>query len=159
MVGGGTGTASLAPLADAVAGKNETVFVLGARSAGDLILLHRLRRTTDLRTSTDDGSDGFKGYASDLAAKLLAEQGFDRVYTCGPEPMMRKVVEAAAARNVWVEASMERYMKCAMGLCDACAAGPKHACIDGPVFEGRELLATDAFGKFRRSKSGVREAL
>ena len=157
MVGGGTGTASLAPLADELKGRNEVVFVLGARTEGDLILGYRLSKTTELRPSTDDGSAGFKGFASDLAAKLMDERRFDRVYTCGPEIMMKKVVEAASARGLWAEGSLERYMKCAMGVCDACAVGPRHVCIDGPVFGGQELTGWDAFGKFRRSKSGIRE--
>jgi dihydroorotate dehydrogenase electron transfer subunit len=158
MVGGGTGTASLAPLADALKDTNRTIFVLGARTRGDLILRYRLEKTTELRISTDDGSDGFHGYSSDLAAQVIDSGEVDVVYTCGPEPMMKKVVENALSKGMPVEASVERYMKCAMGLCDACAVGPKHVCIDGPVFQGADLATWDAFGRFHRSKSGVRQA-
>lgn len=157
MVGGGTGTASLAPLADEMRSPSSIDFVLGSRTAGDVILRYRLAKTTNLLISTDDGSEGFKGYASDLAEKMMETVRYGRVYACGPEPMMLKVVNAALKRGLLVEASLERYMKCAMGICDACAVGPKHACIDGPVFDGRGLASWDAFGRFRRSKAGVRE--
>ena len=159
MVGGGTGTASLAPLADEMKRPPLPDFVLGSRTAGDVILRYRLSKTTNLLISTDDGCEGFKGFASDLAEQRMEHGRYDRVYACGPELMMKKVVDAALKRGLWVEASLERYMKCAMGLCDACAVGPKHACIDGPVFKGDELAEWDAFGKFRRSKAGNREPL
>jgi len=109
-----------------------------------------------LYVATDDGSAGHHGFVSDVAAKLLDDGRFDMVITCGPEVMMKKVVDLANAKGVRVQASLERYMKCGIGICDACAFDDKLVCLDGPVFDGEVLAASEDFGKFRRDKSGRR---
>jgi dihydroorotate dehydrogenase electron transfer subunit len=65
----------------------------------------------------------------------------DRVCTCGPELMMRKVADTCWARGVPFEASLERYMKCGIGICDSCAFGPYLVCRDGPVLDGLDIFA------------------
>jgi len=128
----------------------------GARTKADLACLSRVRAAGPVHVSTDDGSEGFHGFVSDLAAKLLHEERFDMVLTCGPEVMMKKVVDAANARRVPVQASLERYMKCGIGICDACAFDDKLVCYDGPVFGGEELAKSQDFGRWRRDISGRR---
>ena len=110
----------------------------------------------ELRLSTDDGSTGARGYVTGLVDGWLAERPFDAVWTCGPEIMMRKVVNAAQARGVSSFGSVERVMKCALGLCDACALGPFHVCVDGPVFPGSTLAEQAEFGRSKRDFAGRR---
>jgi dihydroorotate dehydrogenase electron transfer subunit len=65
----------------------------------------------------------------------MDQERFDHVYTCGPEVMMAKVFQDAEKRGLPVQASMERLIKCAVGLCGSCAVGPYRVCRDGPVFD------------------------
>ncbi len=55
---------------------------------------------------------------------------------CGPEVMMRFTVNALREAGVLpdrIYLSMERNMKCAIGLCGHCQFGPAFVCKDGPV--------------------------
>ena len=161
VVGGGSGTAVLAPAAEAAAEKgSRIVAALGATTGPELLFVDRLRSIAEsVEVATDDGSVGHHGYVTDVSRRLLSEQPFDAVWTCGPEVMMQKVISAAAARQVPVFCSMERQMKCAMGMCDACALGPYHVCIDGPVFPSERLAALPEFGRTKRDSSGRRVPL
>lgn len=158
IVGGGTGVASLTPLAEAMVGSGmRPTFVSGARSAGILIFRGRLENLLGDRLflATDNGSCGFRGFASEYALGLLEERTFDSVYMCGPELMMISVFDAAEERGIPVQASLERYIKCAVGLCGSCAIGPYRVCRDGPVFGSEQLRAVrDEFGRRRMDPSG-----
>jgi dihydroorotate dehydrogenase electron transfer subunit len=158
VVGGGSGTAVLAPAVEAASRRGAKVTVaLGATTAAELLFAERLRAAADrLELATDDGSRGRRGFVTGLAEELLRTQPFDAVWTCGPEIMMRKVAEAAAPRSIPVYCSVERHMKCALGLCDACSLGPYHVCTDGPVFAASTLFATTEFGQWHRDASGRR---
>ena len=157
VVAGGVGIASVIAAIEAyAAAAKEVVTAYGARTKADLACLKRVRAAGTVHVSTDDGSEGFHGFVSDLAAKILADGRFDMVLTCGPEVMMKKVVDAANARGVRVQASLERYMKCGIGICDACAFDDRLVCYDGPVFWGEELAKSQDFGRWRRDISGRR---
>ena len=106
--------------------------------------------------ATDDGSAGERGFVTGPTDRLLGERAFDAVWTCGPEVMMVKVGERARAHGVRAFCSVERQMKCALGMCDACALGPFHVCRDGPVFEAEVLFRETEFGRFHRDPSGQR---
>jgi len=157
LVGGGNGTAPLVPLAEALVSMGCTVSVaVGARTAEELLFINMLEKLTDgpVRIATDDGTEGHHGFVTHLADGVMNEDRPDRVYTCGPEIMMRKVADTCWERDIPFQASLERYMKCGVGLCDACAAGPLLVCRDGPVFDGEVLKNVPEFGKFRRGPSG-----
>jgi dihydroorotate dehydrogenase electron transfer subunit len=158
VVAGGSGAAVLAPAAEAAcrAGARCTA-ALGATTASELLFAERFRSMgATVVVATDDGSAGERGFVTGPAARLLGEQPFDAVWTCGPEVMMVKVVESAARPGVPVFCSVERHMKCALGMCDACALGPFHVCVDGPVFAARDLVGATEFGRFHRDASGRR---
>jgi dihydroorotate dehydrogenase electron transfer subunit len=157
-VGGGSGTAVLAPAVEAAAGRGAKVtLALGGTSADEVLFAERLRPiAAGVHLATDDGSLGHPGYVTDVARDLLECNAFDAVWTCGPEVMMKKVADAAALRSVPVFCSVERHMKCGLGLCDACSLGPYHVCVDGPVFPASSLLALAEFGVFHRDASGRR---
>jgi dihydroorotate dehydrogenase electron transfer subunit len=157
LVGGGSGIASLAPLAEELAAKGaEPTFLIGARSKDQLPFKERLSKLgLRLVVSTDDGSEGFHGYASNYAGELMAKGGFDQVYICGPELMAAKIWADADRLGLPVEASLERLCKCAVGLCGSCAIGPYRVCSDGPVFDSAKLRGVAAdFGKRRMDASG-----
>jgi len=158
IVAGGSGAAVLAPGAEKVRAAGGSVTVaLGATRAPELLFRERfLRMGARVEVSTDDGSAGFHGFVTAVADRLLGSEPFDAVWTCGPEIMMRKVVAAAAPRGVPAFCSVERHMKCALGMCDACALGPYHVCVDGPVFPSERLTPLPEFGAYHRDSSGRR---
>jgi dihydroorotate dehydrogenase electron transfer subunit len=106
--------------------------------------------------STDDGSFGYHGFASDLAKKILEKERFDQIITCGPEKMMKKILELGLEYKIPVQASLERHMKCGIGICDSCAIDGWHVCKDGPVFDNKKLGKMKDFGRFKRDASGRR---
>ena len=158
VVGGGSGAAVLAPAAERAAAAGSAITVaLGATQARELLFRQRFAAMgARVEVATDDGSEGTHGFVTEVAARLLATEPFDAVWTCGPEVMMVKVARAAAPRNVPVFCSVERHMKCALGMCDACALGPLHVCVDGPVFPAERLLPLEEFGRSHRDPSGRR---
>ncbi len=153
IVGGGTGIAPLAPLVE----KNkeaEITSILGAKTAGELFMVERFEAGGEVYISTDDGSAGFKGTAFSLAVKIMKKERFDQIIACGPEPMLKSIAEMGRKEQIPVQISIERFMKCGIGLCDSCAIGRYLVCRDGPVFAGEELLKTPDFGCFRRDAAG-----
>ena len=108
---------------------------------------------------TEDGSYGEKGYVTDVLEKLLEENKYDAIYTCGPELMMYKVVKLANEKGIFVQASLERMMKCGVGICGSCCVNEDLVCRDGTVFDGQHLAKNSEFGHFERTKSGILEKI
>ena len=108
---------------------------------------------------TEDGSYGEKGYVTDVLEKLLEENTYDAIYTCGPELMMHKVVKLANEKGIFVQASLERMMKCGVGICGSCCVNKDLVCRDGTVFDGQHLTKNSEFGHFERTKSGILEKI
>jgi dihydroorotate dehydrogenase electron transfer subunit len=158
LVAGGTGMAPFKPLIGEMTERGlEPTLVLGARTKSRLLFLQRLRGLPGLRlhVATDDGSMGFRGLASEYAERLMDERNFDSIYACGPERMMAAVYRAAEKRGLPIQVSLERYMKCAVGLCGSCGIGPYRVCRDGPVFDGEMLRrVSEEFGHRRLDPSG-----
>ncbi len=158
VVAGGSGAAVLAPAAElARAGGTEGAVALGAVRASELLFADRFRAMGARgEVATDDGSEGTKGYVTTVVERRLGGERYDAVWTCGPEVMMAKVVDLARPRGIPVYCSLERHMKCALGMCDACAFGPYHVCVDGPIFPSDRLREVADFGRFHRDPSGRR---
>ena len=154
---GGVGMASLIAAIEGFAQQGARVTTaLGARTAEELLFEERATGAGETHIATDDGSRGFHGLVPTLAERLMEKHPYDLVITCGQEKMMQLVVEAARRREIAIQASLERYMKCGIGICDACALDDRLVCVDGPVFTGEQLAASEEFGTFRRDKSGRR---
>jgi len=149
FVGGGSGMATLAPLIDELPGD----VVIAARTEKEL-LFHKRFRGRKIYLATDDGSKGFKGLAHELVEKLLEKEKYEIIYTCGPEIMIIKLVDIAVKRGIDIQASLERLMKCGIGICDSCSINGFRVCVDGPVFMKEELIQMNDLGKFKRDKSG-----
>jgi len=157
IAGGGTGLSPLAVLAENLSrlGANVT-FLLGAKKKSELLFLDRVNRiSANVIATTDNGSFGLKGLVTEAAEKMLAEQKFDMVYACGPEPMTVKMLSLAEKYNVPLQVSLERLMRCAVGLCGSCVIGVYRVCRDGPVFTSKQLKEVkDEFGRFKRDFDG-----
>ncbi|MCX8204129.1 MAG: dihydroorotate dehydrogenase electron transfer subunit [Candidatus Nezhaarchaeota archaeon] len=158
LIGGGVGVAPLIFLAEEIRRiGGRALGLIAARSSRELVCRDRLRRVVDeLFVATDDGSEGFKGLAHEALDFLLTKVKVDRVYVCGPEPMILKCIEVAVKHRVYLEACLERYIKCGVGLCGACVINGKRVCCEGPVFTLTELLGLKEIGAWRRDPSGRR---
>ena len=144
LVGGGSGVASLMGLAQVLKMKSNDVSILiGARSSADLVELEQFSKYCSVYTTTEDGTAGVKGYVTDHP--LFGEElnGFTRIYSCGPEPMMRAVALKAHLKSIFCEVSLENTMACGFGVCLCCITettqGHKCVCTDGPVFNINQL--------------------
>lgn len=161
VVAGGIGIAPLSPFIETAnkEGKNITL-AFGAKTKTELLFLNRLKdRCEKLLIATDDGSEGYHGFVSNLADEILEKEDFDEILTCGPEPMIKKVVDIANNKKIPVQASLERYMKCGVGICDSCAIDGLLVCKDGPIFSEKILVKLNDFGRFRRDACGKKEQI
>ena len=164
IVGGGIGLAPLRPLTHSLLEKGSTVTLLiAAKTEAQLMYVDefqdiRNNRFTLLK-ATDDGSEGSKGLATEVAEKHLKTVDYDTLYTCGPELMMHGLYNIARNKRMKVQASLERHMKCGCGICGTCAMDVTGAmvCQDGPVFTHKQLAELEEFGKYHRDGTGVRK--
>ncbi len=133
--------------------------VVGARNAEEVLFESRFEAAgIPLTVTTDDGSRGARGLATDAAEVLLDAGEIDAVYSCGPEMMMRRLAELCAERRVPCFLSIERYMKCGgMNLCGACEINGVLVCSEGPVLEGSRLLALPDFGLSHRDATAAKQ--
>jgi len=163
VVGGGTGLAPLVPLTEELAELHaRVVVVVGAKTKDEILFLDRM--TTALSridgrvvAVTEDGSHGVEGLATDVAEQLLKKERFDMLYTCGPEEMMYKLFLLAERYEAPIQASLERLMRCAIGICGSCVIGKFRVCRDGPVFSLKQLREVrEEFGRFGRESTGKR---
>ncbi|MEO8054610.1 MAG: FAD/NAD(P)-binding protein [Acidobacteriota bacterium] len=149
FVAGGIGLAPLRPALYEILAHRErygrVVLLYGARTPDDILYrkqLHDWRGDFDLdvHVTVDRATSAWRGNVG-VVTTLIPRVGFDPYNTvamvCGPETMMRFTVlelerRGVPAAKVWL--SLERNMKCGVGLCGHCQCGPKFICKDGPVF-------------------------
>lgn len=156
LVCGGRGTIPLAALAeDAVQKGIKIDAILGAKSADKLLFKERLQKAANVTIATDDGSLGIKGFVTGVAEDLLGKNNYDYVYTCGPEIMMSKLLAICEKNSVPMQASLERYMKCSIGICGSCACGKIRVCKKN-VLTSKELKEVKEFGFEKLDKAGRR---
>jgi dihydroorotate dehydrogenase electron transfer subunit len=144
LVGGGVGVAALLILAgDLHRTGHEVETLLGARSVEDLVELDAFARFGMVHTTTEDGTLGTLGYVTDHPVFGKNFSSFDKVCTCGPDPMMKAVARRAESSKVECEVSLENTMACGYGVCLCCVTkttdGHKCVCTDGPVFDIKNL--------------------
>jgi len=160
IIGGGTGLVPLLRLASYASKKKlKITTVLGARTKKEVFFEKMAKKLTEhvdssVKICTDDGSYGLKGTTVNVMSNLVRNNTFDCVYTCGPELMMRGVVEIANKNSIPVQASLERYMKCGIGICGSCCLDSSLVCQDGTVFNGKQLSKIRDFGISYRDKDG-----
>ena len=143
LIGGGTGTAPLLFLAKRLAAKTEKLsFVEGAKTKDELLFVRELAEVCqekNIITTTEDGTAGLQCLVTKPLGQLLDKEHFDMIYTCGPEVMVKKIFEMTEQRKLPIEASLERLMRCGIGLCGSCVIGKYRVCRDGPVFTAAQL--------------------
>jgi len=168
LIGGGTGLVPLMRLIKFANPSNHITVLMGSQTKNEVffeeiakkLLLNKESETEHkIITVTEDGSYGEKGYVTDVLEKLLEEITYDAIYTCGPELMMYKTVEMANKKGIFVQASLERMMKCGIGICGSCCVNDDLACRDGTIFDGDHLSKKSEFGHYHRTKSGILEGI
>ncbi|MFA5995488.1 MAG: dihydroorotate dehydrogenase electron transfer subunit [Patescibacteria group bacterium] len=161
-VGGGYGAAPLAYLLEqAKQDKCTGELLVGARTKK--LLLYTKKFPGNTYVSTNDGSAGHKGYITAVLEerlnKLTAVQRKKTIVCiCGPEPMEYAAVQVATRHGVPSQVSLERFMKCGVGICGQCCIdnSGEPMCTCGPVISGEKALSLKEFGKYHRDKAGVK---
>lgn len=165
LVAGGYGAAPLGFLAEEVCQNESTKidFCAGAATAQDLLFEQRIAKVKNCQChlATDNGEKGHQGYVTDLLEGLL-QKSKDKnkilVCACGPELMEKKVLDLCNQYGADCEVSIERYMKCGLGVCGQCAVDPLGICMctHGPVVKKDLANQITEFGRYHRDKSGAR---
>jgi len=170
LVGGGVGIPPMLYLAEVLAGRSGTAFV-GATTRDLLPVTIRRDGSADEFArhgihsiiTTDDGTLGQRGFVTNALEHFLdnprppTPYPLHTIFTCGPEPMMKRVAQIALDRSIECQVAVERAMACGMGTCQSCCirvrkpdpsqpplAGSEWcwrlACTDGPIFRAADLL-------------------
>ena len=142
LVVGGVGVAPLLYFGKRIkAMGGEPTFLLGARSAKDVLERELFEQVGRVFITTEDGSEGEKGFVTNHS--VLAQEHFDRISTCGPKPMMMAVARYAFKNDIECEVSLENKMACGVGACLCCVEktveGNKCVCKEGPVMNIKKL--------------------
>jgi NAD(P)H-flavin reductase len=148
IITGGIGLAPLRPAILELLAERDTygrvVLLYGARTPDDILFGDELRKWEDrlgidVQVTVDNGPHDWKGRVG-FVTQLIGRAGFDPAATlalvCGPEVMMRASANELCERGVAatnIRLSMERNMKCGVGLCGHCQVRELFACVDGPV--------------------------
>ena len=147
LVCGGVGAAPLFMHAKALVQAGvEVDVVLGAQTADAMVAHARYTEVLghDPVIATDDGSMGFSGFCTVPAKDLIDSNSYDYLACCGPQVLMKIVYGMAAEAGIPCQVSMERRMACGVGACLSCVidttSGKQRCCVDGPVFEGNEVI-------------------
>ena len=111
------------------------------------------RAAQGITVTTDDGSDGVRGWVSDVLPEVMARADASVVYACGPMAMLRSVSELAAAHGAVAQVAVEEAMACGVGVCMTCVLPVRsgdgttrmvRSCVEGPTFRG-DRVRWDAF--------------
>lgn len=156
-IGGGVGMAPVNAIATELLANNEVDVIVAGINKDELLFKDSLKeKGANIYLCTDDGSCGFKGFATDCCLDVIKDKEFDFVVVCGPEIMMKGIYDILNEKDIDYEFSLERYMKCAIGICGQCCLDPTgwRICAEGPVFDKENLSKISEFGKYKRDVSG-----
>lgn len=119
-------------------------FFYGAASQAELIPDKFLPE--NIHYSTDDGSKGFKGFVTEDLIKIIKSKKIDKIFACGPNPMLKAVQKIAFENNIYCELSIESIMACGYGICQGCIVRKNEnknefylTCVQGPVFDATKI--------------------
>jgi len=160
IVGGGIGVAPLLALAEESIVQGKEVRVLIGALKKELVIGEESFKLLGAKVdvATDDGSYKYKGLVTDLLERTIKEDWLaDQIFACGPKPMLRKINEIALRVNINCQVSLEERMACGIGACLGCVCKIKtkdkkedkvkyeykRVCVDGPIFEGSEVVWDD----------------
>ncbi len=139
IVGGGSGIAPFVQLGrNLKVNSNDVTFLIGGKSKKDVLLTALFSEFGEVLSTTEDGSMGEKGFVTDHSVFRSDNLPFDRIYSCGPDAMMKAVGRIAKQNEIDCEVSLENMMACGFGACLCCITetveGNKRVCKEGPVF-------------------------
>jgi dihydroorotate dehydrogenase electron transfer subunit len=160
LIGGGTGLVPLMRLASVVNKiQRKCTIIMGAKTKDEVLFKDLTNEILDktsnnIIVTTEDGRYGIKGVVTDAFKSIIKNEKFDMIYTCGPELMMKNIYDLSVIHSIPIQASLERYMKCGIGICASCCINDKLVCKDGTVFNENQLSNMLEFGKIYRDKSG-----
>jgi dihydroorotate dehydrogenase electron transfer subunit len=168
IVGGGIGLAPLRAAAQVLHGYSKEIgktlrtrIFAGGRTKADVLFEKDFRTYGELHIATEDGSGSpdYRGTVIDMMRSMPREKWkADGYMVCGPEKMMPAALDLINDYDS-TQCSVERIIKCGIGICDSCDLDGLSVCNDGPVFRGSELKRNADFGKYTRTKSGRRVPL
>ena len=160
LIGGGTGLVPIIKFANFLTNSQvKFTLIIGAKTKNE-ILFYELAKKLVSKTrnkvivTTEDDTFGIKGRVTDAIKSVIDGEKFDCIYTCGPEMMMKSIFITSLDHSISFQASLERYMKCGIGICASCCIGDKLVCTDGTIFNEKQLRVMPEFGNFFRDKSG-----
>jgi dihydroorotate dehydrogenase electron transfer subunit len=148
LVGGGVGIAPLLSVTQKWPDKNYEAF-LGYRGKDYEYCLDDFKSACEsVHVTSDDGTLGEKGLVTEVLERRLKETTPDVILTCGPMPMLRELQDILGEFDIPAQVSMEQRMGCGFGACSTCTCGIdsgggleyKKVCIEGPVFDLREVV-------------------
>lgn len=148
VITGGAGTATILPL---IGELDKPEVIIGAKTYNQLLYRSKL---PNANFATDDGTYGKYGYVTDVFSEVIRDKKISHVYTCGPEKMMIKIINICLENGIDCQFALERYMKCGIGVCGQCTCGKKRVCVDGPVFNLKDLPQLTELGHIYRNRSG-----
>ncbi len=159
IVAGGLG---MAPALQLIKHIKDSTIIQGAKSKDLLLyledkgLLAMIEKNRNrIIYCTDDGSFGIHGFTTDILEEMIT-RNTRTVYACGPEIMIKQVFDICEKNSIECQASLERFMKCGIGICGSCCIDDQLVCKDGPVFASAQIRKLTELGKFARLKSGKR---
>ncbi|KPA19483.1 Cytochrome-c3 hydrogenase, gamma subunit [Candidatus Magnetomorum sp. HK-1] len=148
IIAGGVGFACLAPIIDLYS----NIPILYGENTNDSRLY--VNRFKNIHFYTNDGTGGIKGFPDRDLETIVRKEGCQIVYCCGPEPMLVAITKICESLGIDCQVSVERYMKCAIGVCGSCACGSLLVCSEGPVFDAKSLIKNPDFGRRCLKKNG-----
>ncbi|NIR52956.1 dihydroorotate dehydrogenase electron transfer subunit, partial [candidate division KSB1 bacterium] len=158
LVGGGLGVAPLPFLCEELLQANKTVEVfLGAGTVQELAFVDEFQQMgIELFLATEDGSRGKKGLVTDILLERLKQDSSSKrrhLFSCGPHGFLNSMINITSKLNIEGQLSIETMMGCGFGICVGCPVQvrvPKEGekryyltCMDGPVFDAREIVLDD----------------
>ncbi|MEG1867626.1 MAG: sulfide/dihydroorotate dehydrogenase-like FAD/NAD-binding protein [Clostridiales bacterium] len=166
VIGGGLGVAIAYPQAKALYNLGAKVDVIAGFRNKDLVILEAEfeKASTNFYITTDDGSQGYKGFVSNKLAELLKDgKTYDTVIAIGPVPMMKAVADITRDPYIKTIISMNSIMLDGTGMCGACRltvdGETKFACVDGPDFDGHKVNFAEAMRRGSMYKAEEKESM
>lgn len=158
-IGGGVGMAPINSVSSKLIENNNVDIISAAVTKDELLFVDSLTELgATVYPCTDDGSEGFKGFATDCAKDLIKDNTYDMAFVCGPEIMMKGIYDILEEAGIKSQFSLERYMKCALGICGQCCVDNTgwRICVEGPVFSNDLLKEISEFGQYKRDACGIK---
>lgn len=152
LVGGGCGIAPLLYLARKMNEQGvRPKILIGGRSKDQILEIDQYRKYGDVYVTTQDGSMGEKGLVTQHSLFTQPLRTFDKIYTCGPDAMMKALARYGTEHNVACDVSLENMMACGIGACLCCVVethkGNECVCTQGPVFNALDIKSWNPIRK------------